>query len=58
MIPTQPHDTTATCPTECDDDCDADCHECHYVSWKRDHEPNTCPGATESGFARGRDPDE
>lgn len=32
------------CPTECDDDCEIDCHEGHHVWWKREHEPERCPG--------------
>jgi len=33
-----------TCPTLCDEDCEVDCHEGHQVSYKRDHEPEDCPG--------------
>ena len=43
------------CPTPCDDDCDADCHEWHEVAYKREHDPYTCPGATESGLRRNLD---
>lgn len=38
------------CPTSCDDDCEVDCHEGHQVIPKRKHDPETCPGAHESGL--------
>lgn len=33
-----------TCPTSCDDDCFMWCHATHHVTWKRDHDPDKCPG--------------
>lgn len=33
-----------SCPTPCDDDCEALCHEGHQVPWKREHDPEHCPG--------------
>jgi hypothetical protein len=32
------------CPSPCDVDCDADCHEWHQVPFKREHNPEMCPG--------------
>lgn len=32
------------CPSDCDDDCDVACHEGHHVPWKRQHDPEACPG--------------
>lgn len=43
------------CPTKCDSDCDIDCHENHQVTYKRHHDPETCPGATESGLRKDLD---
>jgi hypothetical protein len=33
------------CPTPCDADCEQACHEVHDVTYKREHNPETCVGA-------------
>lgn len=43
------------CPTGCDPDCELDCHEHHVVAYKREHDPQACPGATESGLRKDLD---
>lgn len=42
-VPTWP------CPTSCDDDCEARCHEGHVVTWKRDHEYESCLPPAQEG---------